>query len=186
MIGPTSGHGLRCPSECLSVVTTFPRTQHRRHGALGQLHCLVCCSFLPDCPFQTLSAITFDRRVQALTKFAHVYPNALILLEPTLMFPFMSPTDPRSIHGAANVRGALAKRDTWPSRTELRRWLVTSSKSIWARWDPRVLDLYVVRVNVWMGGIVSLDEFHSLGTWVRRGGDVGGARIVYHPEGTQG
>ncbi|KAH0826887.1 Alpha/Beta hydrolase protein [Lanmaoa asiatica] len=81
--------------------------------------------------------------VHALTKFAHVQLNALILLEPTLMFPFMSPTDPRMIHGAANVRGALAKRDTWPSRTELKRWLTTNGKSIWNRWDPRVLDLYV-------------------------------------------
>ncbi|KAG8218013.1 Alpha/Beta hydrolase protein [Butyriboletus roseoflavus] len=81
--------------------------------------------------------------VHALTKFAHVYPRALILVEPTLMFPFMSPTDLRSIHGAANVRGALAKRDTWPSRTELKRWLTTSGKGLWVRWDPRVLDLYM-------------------------------------------
>ncbi|KAF8447216.1 Alpha/Beta hydrolase protein [Boletus edulis BED1] len=81
--------------------------------------------------------------VRALTMFTSVYPNALILLEPTLMFPFMSPTDPRSIHGAANVRGARAKRDTWSSRAEFRHWLATGGKSIWSRWDPRVLDLYV-------------------------------------------
>lgn len=87
-------------------------------------------------------------RVQALTRFTPVYPNALILVEPTVMFPSMSPTDPRSIHGAANVRGALAKRDRWPSRAEFKRWLATSGKSIWGRWDPRVLDLYVVRACV--------------------------------------
>ncbi|KAF8552929.1 hypothetical protein OG21DRAFT_1464978 [Imleria badia] len=81
--------------------------------------------------------------VHALTKFTPAYPNALILLEPTLMFPSMPPTDPRSIHGAANVRGARIKRDTWSSRAEFKRWLTTSGKSIWARWDPRVLDLYV-------------------------------------------
>ncbi|KAG6332973.1 hypothetical protein ID866_6116 [Astraeus odoratus] len=36
----------------------------------------------------------------------------------------MDPKDPRSIHGAANVRGALAKRDRWSSREEARRWLL--------------------------------------------------------------
>jgi len=81
--------------------------------------------------------------VYALTKFTPAYPNALILLEPTVMFPSMSPTDPRSIHGAANVRGARAKRDTWSSRAEFKRWAMTTGKSIWARWDPRMLELYV-------------------------------------------
>ncbi|KAN0076730.1 hypothetical protein V8E55_010585 [Tylopilus felleus] len=81
--------------------------------------------------------------VHTLTKFTPVYPYALILLEPTVMFPSMSPTDPRSIHGAANVRGARTKRDTWTSRAEFRDWLTKSGRSIWSRWDPRVLDLYV-------------------------------------------
>ena len=73
------------------------------------------------------------------------------------MFPSMSPTDPRSIHGAANVRGACAKRDTWPSRAEFKRWATTMGKSIWARWDPRMFDLYVVRASTPRGETVSLD-----------------------------
>ncbi|KAG9313296.1 hypothetical protein JVU11DRAFT_5600 [Chiua virens] len=81
--------------------------------------------------------------VQTLTKFAHAYPNALILSEPTLMFPGMSPDDPRSLHGAANVRGARVKRDTWSSRTEFKKWVTKSGRSIWARWDPRVFDIFV-------------------------------------------
>jgi len=81
--------------------------------------------------------------VHALTKFTPGYPYALILLEPTVMFPSMSPTDPRSIHGISNVRGARAKRDTWPSRAEFKHWVTTMGKSIWARWDSRILDLYV-------------------------------------------
>lgn len=93
----------------------------------------------------------FDARVHTLTKFTPVYPYALILLEPTVMFPSMSPTDPRSIHGAANVRGARTKRDTWTSRAEFRDWLTKSGRSIWSRWDPRVLDLYVVRTCAPMG-----------------------------------
>jgi len=82
--------------------------------------------------------------IHALTKFAPAhYPHALIFLEPTVMFPSMSPTDPRSIHGAANIRGARAKRDVWASRKELRHWLTQRGRTIWTRWDPRALDLYV-------------------------------------------
>ncbi|KIJ63501.1 hypothetical protein HYDPIDRAFT_112921 [Hydnomerulius pinastri MD-312] len=86
--------------------------------------------------------------VHALTKLAnptiaHKHPHALVLLEPTLMFPSLSPTDPRSIHGAANVRGALAKRDRWSSRADVKRWLVGSGKGVWAKWDKRALDLFV-------------------------------------------
>ncbi|KAF8835770.1 hypothetical protein BDN67DRAFT_937612 [Paxillus ammoniavirescens] len=85
--------------------------------------------------------------VHALTKFAgtssHKHPHALILLEPTLMFPSLSPTDPRSIHGAANVRGALAKRDKWSSRADARRWLIGNGKGLWAKWDKNALDLFV-------------------------------------------
>jgi len=40
------------------------------------------------------------------------------------MFPGMPPTDPRSIHGAANVRGALSKRDRWANREEAKLWLL--------------------------------------------------------------
>jgi hypothetical protein len=61
------------------------------------------------------------------------------------MFPSLSPTDRRSIHGAANVRGALAKRDRWNSRADARRWLLDSEKGVWTKWDERVLDLFVVR-----------------------------------------
>ncbi|KAF9220132.1 hypothetical protein BS17DRAFT_739673 [Gyrodon lividus] len=85
--------------------------------------------------------------VHALTKLTktspHAHPHALILLEPTLMFPSLSPSDPRSIHGAANVRGALAKRDKWSSRADARRWLVGNGKGVWTRWDKSVLDLFV-------------------------------------------
>lgn len=146
LIHPTSNHGRGCLPPCLFVVAAFPRSQHRRYGTLGWLHRLVCHSF--PRPFEMLSTITFNVRVHALTKFTPAYPNALMLLEPTVMFPSMSPTDPRSIHGAANVRGARAKRDTWPSRAEFKRWVRTMGKSIWARWDPRILDLYVVCTSV--------------------------------------
>jgi len=82
--------------------------------------------------------------IHALTKFAPPkYPTALILLEPTIMFPSLSAADRRAIHGAANVRGALAKQDRWASRADFRQWLATRGKRIWGRWDPRVLDLYV-------------------------------------------
>lgn len=93
-----------------------------------------------------------DCRIHVLTKFARAYPHALILTEPTIMFPSMSPKDPRSIHGAANVRGARAKRDVWASRKELRHWLTQRGRSVWSRWDPRVLDLYVVCAFVCVEG----------------------------------
>lgn len=69
-------------------------------------------------------------------------PFALIMVEPTLMFPSLTPTDPRSIHGAANVRGSLAKRDRWPDREALMKWLV-GGKGVWRKWDKRVLSSYV-------------------------------------------
>lgn len=69
-------------------------------------------------------------------------PFALIMVEPTLMFPSLTPTDPRSIHGAANVRGSLAKRDRWMDREALTRWLV-GGKGVWRKWDKRVLSGYV-------------------------------------------
>ncbi|KAG2136778.1 Alpha/beta hydrolase fold-1 [Suillus cothurnatus] len=69
-------------------------------------------------------------------------PFALIMVEPTLMFPSLTPTDPRSIHGAANVRGSLAKRDRWPDRETLMKWLV-GGKGVWRKWDKRVLSSYV-------------------------------------------
>ncbi|KAG2340095.1 hypothetical protein BDR05DRAFT_890505 [Suillus weaverae] len=69
-------------------------------------------------------------------------PFALIIVEPTLMFPSLTPTDPRSIHGAANVRGSLAKRDRWTDREALTRWLM-GGKGVWRKWDKRVLNGYV-------------------------------------------
>ncbi|KAG2126065.1 Alpha/beta hydrolase fold-1 [Suillus clintonianus] len=69
-------------------------------------------------------------------------PFALIMVEPTLMFPSLTPTDPRAIHGAANVRGCLAKRDRWTEREALTRWLV-GGKGVWRKWDERVLSGYV-------------------------------------------
>ena len=90
------------------------------------------------------------------------------------MFPGMPPTDPRSIHGAANVRGALAKHDRWANREEAKLWLLgiknnvsekrspgseiervgvkkkdhdksgNKGKTIWSKWDNRALALYVV------------------------------------------
>ncbi|KAG2753482.1 hypothetical protein P692DRAFT_20828975 [Suillus brevipes Sb2] len=59
-------------------------------------------------------------------------PFALIMVEPTLMFPSLTPTDPRSIHGAANVRGSLAKHDRW-----------TDMEALTRKWDKRVLSGYV-------------------------------------------
>lgn len=64
------------------------------------------------------------------------------MVEPTLMFPSLSPTDPRSIHGAANVRGSLTKRDRWPSKEALQTWLA-GGKGVWRKWDKRVLSSYV-------------------------------------------
>ncbi|KAL4079050.1 hypothetical protein J3A83DRAFT_4367769 [Scleroderma citrinum] len=55
---------------------------------------------------------------------SHSHPFAIVFIEPTLMFPGMLPTDPRVIHGAANVRGALVKRDRWSNREEARQWLL--------------------------------------------------------------
>ncbi|KAG0697843.1 Alpha/Beta hydrolase protein [Suillus ampliporus] len=69
-------------------------------------------------------------------------PFALIMVEPTLMFPSLSSTDPRSIHGAANVRRSLAKRDRWSNRETLMKWLV-GGKGVWRKWDERVLSTYV-------------------------------------------
>ncbi|KAG1731869.1 Alpha/Beta hydrolase protein [Suillus paluster] len=69
-------------------------------------------------------------------------PFALVMIEPTLMFPSLSPTDPRSIHGAANVRGCLAKRDRWENMEALVKWLV-GGKGVWRKWDERVLSTYV-------------------------------------------
>lgn len=69
-------------------------------------------------------------------------PFALIMIEPTLMFPSLTPTDPRSIHGAANVRGSLAKRDRWTDREALIKWLL-GGKGVWRKWDKRVLSSYV-------------------------------------------
>lgn len=69
-------------------------------------------------------------------------PFALVMIEPTLMFPSLTPTDPRSIHGAANVRGSLAKRDRWTDREALTKWLV-GGKGVWRKWDKRVLSSYV-------------------------------------------
>lgn len=62
----------------------------------------------------------------ALTLLDHTHPHpfALILIEPVFMFPGMPPTDPRAIHGAANVRGVLTKRGKWSSRAEAKRWLL--------------------------------------------------------------
>ncbi|OJA12629.1 hypothetical protein AZE42_04471 [Rhizopogon vesiculosus] len=69
-------------------------------------------------------------------------PVGIILVEPTLMFPSLSPTDPRSIHGAANVRGSLTKRDRWPNREALEKWLI-GGKGVWRKWDKRVLSSYI-------------------------------------------
>jgi len=66
----------------------------------------------------------------------------MVMVEPTLMFPSLSPTDPRSIHGAANVRGSPTKRDRWSDREALGKWLV-GGKGVWRKWDKRVLSSYV-------------------------------------------
>ncbi|KAG1732564.1 hypothetical protein EDB19DRAFT_1733407 [Suillus lakei] len=69
-------------------------------------------------------------------------PFALIMVESTLMFPSLTPTDPHSIHGAANIRGSLAKCDRWTDRNALMKWLV-GGKGVWRKWDKRVLSGYV-------------------------------------------
>ncbi|KIO10233.1 hypothetical protein M404DRAFT_129483 [Pisolithus tinctorius Marx 270] len=83
----------------------------------------------------------------ALTLLDHTHPHpfALIFIEPVFMFPSMPPTDPRAIHGAANVRGVLTKRDKWSSRAEAKRWLlgIKGAKTIWSKWDDLALDLFV-------------------------------------------
>ncbi|KAG1871751.1 Alpha/beta hydrolase fold-1 [Suillus subalutaceus] len=55
-------------------------------------------------------------------------PFALIMVEPTLMFPSLTPTDPRSIHGAAN--GNVDE-------------VVGGGKGVWRKWDKRVLSSYL-------------------------------------------
>ena len=52
------------------------------------------------------------------------------------MFPGMPPTDPRSIHGAANVRGALAKRDRWANREEAKLWLLGIQNNVSEKRSP--------------------------------------------------
>ncbi|KAI6100608.1 hypothetical protein F5141DRAFT_1009268 [Pisolithus sp. B1] len=72
----------------------------------------------------------------------HPHPFALIFIEPVFMFPGMPPTDPRAIHGAANVRGVLAKQDTWSDRAEAKR--CKGGKTVWSKWDDLALDLFEV------------------------------------------
>lgn len=59
-----------------------------------------------------------------LLEHAHPHPFALIFVEPVLLFPGMSSTDPRVVHSTANMRGALAKQDKWLNRAEAKRWLL--------------------------------------------------------------
>ncbi|KIM55410.1 hypothetical protein SCLCIDRAFT_298120 [Scleroderma citrinum Foug A] len=67
---------------------------------------------------------TFWIHALTILKNSHSHPFAIIFMEPTVMFPGMPPTDPRSIHGAANVRGALSKRDRWANREDAMLWLL--------------------------------------------------------------
>ncbi|KAH7927430.1 alpha/beta-hydrolase [Leucogyrophana mollusca] len=65
----------------------------------------------------------------------------LILVEPTLMFPGMPPDDHRVIHGNANVKGVLSRRDRWKDREATLKYL--SSRHPWKKWDPRVLQQHL-------------------------------------------
>ncbi|KAI6029092.1 hypothetical protein BKA83DRAFT_4214373 [Pisolithus microcarpus] len=123
-----------------------------------------------------------------LKQRTHPHPFALLFIEPVLMFPGMSSTDPRVAHSNANMRGSLAKRDKWSNRAEAKRWLLgiqgsgpegqrrqrrdidisggakqresqsqnvgsgrgksinngkARGKTLWSKWDGRVLDLFV-------------------------------------------
>ncbi|KAH7912724.1 Alpha/Beta hydrolase protein [Hygrophoropsis aurantiaca] len=67
--------------------------------------------------------------------------TALILVEPTLMFPGMAPDDHRITRGNANVKGVLTRRDRWKDRESTLKYL--SVRHPWKKWDPRVLQLHL-------------------------------------------
>ncbi|KAI6100351.1 Alpha/Beta hydrolase protein [Pisolithus sp. B1] len=99
-------------------------TQLQDHQVVGIAHSGSC----------TTHALTLLDRT-------HPHPFALVFIEPTLIFPDLPPTDPRIVHGTANVRGVLAKRDKWSNRGEAKRWLLGTT--IWSKWDDQALDLFV-------------------------------------------
>ncbi|KAI5994756.1 Alpha/beta hydrolase family-domain-containing protein [Pisolithus albus] len=81
-----------------------------------QNHMVVGIAHSGSCTAWTHALTLLDR--------THPHPFALVFIEPTLIFPGLPPTDFRMIHGAANVRGVLAKRDKWSNRAEAKRWLL--------------------------------------------------------------
>ncbi|KAI6120216.1 hypothetical protein EV401DRAFT_1887726 [Pisolithus croceorrhizus] len=131
-------------------------TQLQDHQVVGIAHSGSCTSWT--------HALTLLGRT-------HPHPFALVFIEPTLIFPDLPPTDPRIVHGTANVRGVLAKRDKWSNRAEAKRCLLGTEDSklegrpksqsqidknankkgsgkgggttVWSKWDDQALDLFV-------------------------------------------
>ncbi|KAI6043509.1 Alpha/beta hydrolase family-domain-containing protein [Pisolithus marmoratus] len=95
-----------------------------------------------------------------LLEHAHPHPFALIFIEPVLVFPGMSSTDPRVVHSAANMRGALAKQDKWLNRAEAKRWLL--GETLWSKWNDQTLDLFVVCCHLTMATTKSRTYVRSM------------------------
>lgn len=70
--------------------------------------------------------------------------SSLILVEPTMMTrETMKEFSKNATMMMRSVEVAKSKRDIWPSREAAHEWM--SHRSPWKRWDPRVLEAYVVR-----------------------------------------
>ncbi|EGO00611.1 hypothetical protein SERLA73DRAFT_178461 [Serpula lacrymans var. lacrymans S7.3] len=67
--------------------------------------------------------------------------EGMILVEPTLILPPLSPEDPRVVRGIANEKGVVARRDRWSSRDELASYL--SVRHPWRKWDSRIFQIYL-------------------------------------------
>jgi len=63
------------------------------------------------------------------------------MVDPTLMFPGMTPDDWRVKRGITNTKGVLARNDNWKDFATLRAFM--ARRSPWKKWDPRVLELYL-------------------------------------------
>ena len=69
--------------------------------------------------------------------------SSLILIEPVMLPPPITATDPRIEIGKKNVAGVLKRRDRWSNTDELRLWL--SKRFPYKAWDRRIFEIYVVR-----------------------------------------
>ena len=69
---------------------------------------------------------------------------SLILVEPTMMTRnTMKEFSKNATMMVRSVEAVKSKKDIWPSREAAREWM--SHRSPWKRWDPRVLEVYLVR-----------------------------------------